>query len=161
MGVEPWNEDRDEVSVVVRRRDDEDGPYDETKGVVRNLHSAESVERRLRWVAERCCVKPRYENPGVHDPTSGAFRGGGSMTTLLPDDAEEVYHTAVPANLRDGLSSWWGQNRAGYLYRYQAAWPGPEPIVHWNGTTNPTSARAIEDREIPPTIRDAFPNRRR
>jgi hypothetical protein len=82
------------------------------------------------------------------------------MTTLLPVDAADVYETAFPADPRDGLSSWWGLNDEGYLYRYQASWPGREPIAHWNGTTNPASERAIEDREVPVTIRDRFPGRK-
>lgn len=160
VGVAPWNHEDDELGVLVHRWSKPSGPVDKTAAVVRNLHCPAAVERRLRWIAARCCVKPRYENPGTHDPTSGNFRGGGTMTTVLPKDAEEVYETAIPSDLRDGLSSWWGQSVDGYLYRYQASWPGREPVAHWNGTTNPASARAIVDGDVPETIRDVFPDRR-
>lgn len=158
---EPWQAEEDALSVVVHRRDAADQEFVESVVEVRNLHCPASVERSLRWIAGRCCVKPRYDNPGTHDPGSGVFRGGGAMTTILPVEAEEVYETAIPSDPKDGMSSWWGQNHERYLYRYQASWPGAEPVAHWNGTTDPSSERAIEDREIPVSIRDAFPDRRR
>ena len=41
--------------------------------------------------------KPKYENPGHHDPTSGNFRGGGSgKTSILPSHAEKLYSKSVP-----------------------------------------------------------------
>jgi hypothetical protein len=161
MCVDPWQSEDDEVPVLVQHQPKADGPVDESARLVRNLHCPASVERRLRWIADRCCVKPRYDNPGAHDPTSGGFRGGGTMTTLLPSDAEAVYKTARSSNPRDGMSSWWGINAEGFLYRYQPSWSGPEPVAHWNGTTDPASARAIEDRVIPASIREFFRERKR
>ena len=35
--------------------------------------------------------KPKYENPGHHDPSSGTFRGGGTKTSIFPKNADELY----------------------------------------------------------------------
>ena len=40
--------------------------------------------------------KPQYENPGHHDPNSPNFRGGGSKTSIIPQNAEEIYKYAIP-----------------------------------------------------------------
>lgn len=52
-----------------------------------------------------------YVNPGHHDPSSPDFRGGGSKTTHLPPDAEEVYRRAVPSD--SSGNSWFGRNSEG------------------------------------------------
>ncbi|CAN0525087.1 unnamed protein product, partial [Laminaria digitata] len=70
-----------------------------------------------------------YWNPGHHDPSSPNFRGGGSMTTHLPPDAEDVFSRAIPEAGRDGRS-WWGQADSGDWYRYQG---GVDEPLHWNG----------------------------
>ena len=74
-------------------------------------------------------TKPKYENPGHHDPSKN-FRGGGSKTSILPNDAEEVYLKAIPSP--DG-KTWWGKNSQGEIYRYQ---PHTDGKVHWNGREN-------------------------
>lgn len=153
--IDPWR--HDPLPVDVR-----DATQSTTsQGHVCNLHCADVVSRRMPWIAARCCVKPRYENPGHHDPASGVFRGGRGMTMVLPDDAEEVYRKAIPADAENKNTTWWGQNANGFLYRYAASWQGCGRLAHWNGTTDPSSERVIEDHEIPTTIRRAFPRRKR
>ncbi|HLP89363.1 MAG TPA: hypothetical protein VK184_12325 [Nostocaceae cyanobacterium] len=88
--------------------------------------------------------KPEYENPGHHDPSSPNFRGGGSKTTHLPPDAEEVYRNAIPE--KDG-KTWWGRNSQGEYYRYQ----GSNGKVHWNGREQ--SGRGLK---VPNYIRKRF-----
>ena len=88
--------------------------------------------------------KPAYENPGHHDPTSGRFRGDGERTTVLPEDAEEVYRTAIPDQ---SGKTWYGRNAHGEYYRYS----GSNGRVHWNGRTE--SGRGIE---VPRHIRERF-----
>jgi hypothetical protein len=83
------------------------------------------------------------------------------MTTELPSDAGEVYATAIPADPRNPGTSWWGQNAAMCLYRYGVHWSGGKPFAHWNGTTERSGPRTIEDREVPASIREAFPKRER
>jgi hypothetical protein len=75
-------------------------------------------------------TKPKYENPGHHDPSKKNFRGGGSKTSILPNDAEEVYLKAIPSP--DG-KTWWGKNSQGEIYRYQFHEDGK---IHWNGREN-------------------------
>lgn len=92
-----------------------------------------------------------YWNPGHHDPTSANFRGGGSMTTHLPPDAEEVFSRAIPEAGRDGRS-WWGQSNSGDWYRYQG---GVDEPLHWNGATGQTGGgRAIEAHNVPGAIKN-------
>jgi hypothetical protein len=89
--------------------------------------------------------KPKYENPGHHDPSSPNFRGGGSRTSKLPDDAAEVYKHAIPSP--DG-KTWWGRNAQGEIYRYQSHAEGK---VHWNGREK--SERGLQ---VPNYIRKRF-----
>ncbi|EDV4151824.1 hypothetical protein DU258_25025 [Salmonella enterica subsp. enterica] len=89
--------------------------------------------------------KPTYVNPGHHDPSSPDFRGGGSKTTHLPPDAEEVYRRAVPSD--SSGNTWFGRNSEGEFYRYQ----GSNGEVHWNGREK--SDRGLK---IPKWIRDRF-----
>ncbi|BAY07540.1 eCIS core domain-containing protein [Calothrix sp. NIES-2098] len=91
--------------------------------------------------------KPDYTNPGHHDPSSPNFRGGGSMTTPLPEDAASVYKTAIPD---EQGKNWYGQNADGEIYRYQPN-GGNDPGVHWNGREN--SPRGLE---VPSYIRKRF-----
>lgn len=91
--------------------------------------------------------KPEYENPGHHDPSSGNFRGGGSRTSRLPEDAEKVFERAIPEP--DGRT-WWGRNAQGEYYRYQ----GQNGKVHWNGREN--SERGLA---VPEYIRKRFGGR--
>jgi len=42
--------------------------------------------------------KPEYDHATHHEPSSPDFRGGGSKTTPLPPEAEEVYRKLVPAD---------------------------------------------------------------
>ena len=89
--------------------------------------------------------KPAYENPGHHDPRSPNFRGQGSRTSILPDDAEEVFRRAIPDPNNPG--TWYGRNASGDYYRYQ----GSNGRVHWNGTT--ASERGLQ---VPRYIVDRF-----
>ncbi|EDX3117369.1 hypothetical protein B6O77_004585, partial [Salmonella enterica subsp. enterica serovar Mississippi] len=89
--------------------------------------------------------KPTYVNPGHHDTSSPNFRGGGSKTTHLPPDAEEVYRRAVPADSEG--RSWYGQNSEGEFYRYD----GQNGEVHWNGREK--SDRGLK---VPQWIRNRF-----
>lgn len=89
--------------------------------------------------------KPTYVNPGHHDPSSPDFRGGGSKTTHLPPDAEDVYRRAVPSD--SSGNSWFGRNSEGEFYRYQ----GSNGEVHWNGREK--SDRGLK---VPKWIRDRF-----
>jgi hypothetical protein len=91
--------------------------------------------------------KPEYTNPGHHDPTSPNFRGGGSMTTPLPPDAEAVYQNAIPD--AEG-KNWYGRNADGEIYRYQPN-GGNDPGVHWNGREK--SPRGLV---VPPEVRARF-----
>jgi len=91
--------------------------------------------------------KPEYTNPGHHDPSSPNFRGGGSMTTTLPPDAEAVYQNAIPD--AEGRN-WYGRNADGEVYRY-APNGGNDPGVHWNGREN--SPRGLV---VPPEVRARF-----
>jgi hypothetical protein len=90
--------------------------------------------------------KPKYRNLGHHDESSGKFRGGGSKTTPLPDDAEEVYQNAIPSS--DGRS-WYGRNSQGEIYRYQVDEGG---FVHFNGSSS--SPRGLK--KIPKQIEKRF-----
>ncbi len=89
--------------------------------------------------------KPKYENYGHHDPSSPLFRGGGSKTTPLPGDSEEVYGKAIPES---NGKNWWGKNSTGEYYRYSSSNNGK---AHWNGRQN--SSRGLK---IPHYIRDRF-----
>ena len=89
--------------------------------------------------------KPTYDPATHHDPSSPDFRGGGSKTTPLPPDAEEVYRRSVPGDSEG--RTWYGQNSEGEFYRYQ----GQNGKVHWNGREK--SARGLK---VPQWIRNRF-----
>ncbi|MDM0047926.1 hypothetical protein [Variovorax sp. J22R115] len=91
--------------------------------------------------------KPKYTNPGSHVPGDPNYRGGGSMTTTLPADAEAVYQSAIP----DAAGkNWYGRNASGEVYRYQPN-GGSEGGVHWNGRES--SPRGLV---VPPEVRARF-----
>lgn len=115
-----------------------------------NFHEPEAVVRHAAWIARWCCAKPVYENPGHHDPKSHLFRNDGK-TSRLPDDAEQVFHSAFPED-RHGLT-WWGQNRDGYWYRYQGYRHVDRSVVHWNGSTDPANAPALREGDVPAAFR--------
>ncbi|MFJ4344025.1 RHS repeat-associated core domain-containing protein [Pseudomonas sp. NPDC089401] len=71
--------------------------------------------------------KPKYENPGHHDPSSGKFRGGGSKTSILPKNAEELYKKAVPD--KEG-THWYAMDNDGVIHRFGNSNDGK---AHWNG----------------------------
>ena len=111
----------------------------------------EHAQARLQTLQDGVAdIEPRaYTNPGHHDPTSPNFRGGGSMTTHLPRDAEEVFARAIPEPGRHG-DSWWARADSGDWYRYQG---GRGDAVHWNGATGRTGgARAIQAHDVPGDI---------
>ena len=87
--------------------------------------------------------KPKYGNPGHHQP-GPRYRGGGSKTTPLPADAEQVYKKAIPTANGE---TWYGQTEKGKVYRYQ----GKNGEVHWNAREN--SPRGLT---VPPKIKARF-----
>ncbi|WP_232533577.1 RHS repeat-associated core domain-containing protein [Salmonella enterica] len=74
--------------------------------------------------------KPTYENPGHHEPSSGKFRGGGSQTSILPSNAEELYKHAIPD--AEG-KHWYAMDKDGVIHRYGNSNDGK---AHWNGDTS-------------------------
>lgn len=94
--------------------------------------------------------KPEYENPGHHDPSSPNFRGQGSKTTPLPDDADKVYRRAVPD--KDNPNAWFGENPDGEFYRYHNS----NGKAHWTGREK--SDRGLR---VPPYIRGRFKSKGR
>lgn len=97
--------------------------------------------------------KPKYMNPGTHDPTNTAtFIKNKS---LLPSDAEAAFKRAVPSP--DG-KTWYAKSSDGNsTYRYS----GKNGDVHWNGATGPAGrtggrADAIADHDVPKYVRDRF-----
>ncbi|WP_369611764.1 RHS repeat-associated core domain-containing protein [Snodgrassella alvi] len=74
--------------------------------------------------------KPKYENPGHHDPSSGNFRGGGTKTSVLPSDAEKLYEHAIPD--KEG-KHWYAIDKDEVIHRYGNSNNGR---VHWNGDTS-------------------------
>ncbi|ALL65001.1 RHS repeat-associated core domain [Paraburkholderia caribensis MBA4] len=87
--------------------------------------------------------KPKYENPGHHDPSSGNFRGGGTgKTSILPSNAEGLYKHAVPD--AEG-KHWYALDQSGVVHRYGNSNNGH---VHWNGDTS--QGRGIP---IPPEVK--------
>lgn len=67
---------------------------------------------------------------GHHDPSSGVFRGGGSKTSILPGNAEELYKHAIP----DAQGKhWYAMDENGVIHRYGNSNNGK---VHWNGDTS-------------------------
>jgi len=100
--------------------------------------------------------KPAYENPGHHELGNENFRGGGSMTTPLPKDAEKVFESALPEPGQNGRV-WWGKADSGDWYRFSGAADAP---VHWNGATGKSGgARALGDHDVPGQVarRQALP----
>ncbi|WP_413531459.1 RHS repeat-associated core domain-containing protein, partial [Rahnella inusitata] len=89
--------------------------------------------------------KPVYDAAAHHDSSSPDFRGGGSKTTPLPPDAEDVYQRSVPSDSEG--RTWYGQNSEGEFYRYQ----GQNGQVHWNGRE-----RSVRGLKIPQWIRNRF-----
>ncbi|WP_339533375.1 RHS repeat-associated core domain-containing protein, partial [Pseudomonas mucidolens] len=74
--------------------------------------------------------KPKYQNPGHHDPSSGNFRGGGSKTSVLPNNAEQLYKRAIPD--ADG-KHWYAMDDNGVVHRFGNSNDGN---VHWNGDSS-------------------------
>ena len=89
--------------------------------------------------------KPKYENPGHHDPSSGNFRGGGSKTSVLPKDAESLYKKAIPD--AEG-KHWYAMDESGVTHRFGNSNDGN---VHWNGDTSQN--RGIP---VPPEVDKRF-----
>ncbi len=114
---------------------------------------AAEAARRAAEKAERKAnayhgPKPPYENPGHHDPSSPNFRGGGSMTSVIPPNHEQLFSRAIPEP--DGRT-WWAKDESGNYHRFQGSTGGP---VHWNGRSDSPRGAA------PPTyIRRRFGDR--
>ncbi|MCY7361823.1 MAG: hypothetical protein LH629_07130, partial [Ignavibacteria bacterium] len=88
-------------------------------------------------------IKPAYDNPGHHDPNSQNFRGGGSMTEIIPDNAEELYQKAIPDETG---KNWYNINNDGVIHRFSRDHNG---TVHWNGSEQ--GARGLHS--IPNNVR--------
>ncbi|AVT03669.1 hypothetical protein C8242_14565 [Paracidovorax avenae] len=71
--------------------------------------------------------KPKYENPGHHDPSSGKFRGGGSRTSILPCHHHALAEKAVPD--AEG-QHWYSIDDRGIIHRFGNSNDGK---MHWNG----------------------------
>jgi hypothetical protein len=82
--------------------------------------------------------KPKYENPGHHDPKSGKFRGGGSKTEIIPDNHEELWKKAIPGfsdlETKQGIGmpkTWYSIDDTGKIHQFQVDNNG---IAHWAGS---------------------------
>ncbi len=89
--------------------------------------------------------KPQYTNPRHHDPSSKNFRGGGSKTSILPQNAEDIYRVSIPDGSR---KHWYAKSQDGTIHRFGNSNDG---TVHWNGSTN--SPRGII---VPPEVLKRF-----
>lgn len=87
--------------------------------------------------------KPKYDNPGHHDPKSSNFRGGGSKTEVIPENHEELWKRAIPgsSNIKTKQeipSVWYSIDGNGKIHQFQVDHNG---IAHWAGSEN--GARGI------------------
>ncbi|MQT49932.1 Rhs family protein [Pseudomonas helleri] len=89
--------------------------------------------------------KPKYHNPGHHDLSSGNFRGGGSKTSIIPQNAEQLYKRAIPDV--DGRH-WYAMDEDGVIHRFGNSNDGN---VHWNGDSS--QGRGVP---LPPEIEKRF-----
>jgi RHS repeat-associated protein len=73
--------------------------------------------------------KPKYTNPGHHDPSSGSFRGssGGRKTSVLPCHHETLAKKSVPD--AEG-KHWYAVDDKGVVHRFGNSNDG---TMHWNG----------------------------
>lgn len=113
---------------------------------VLSVRSQDDWNAHLPEIANYYCVRRIYENPGHHDPTSPSFRAGGSLTSILPSDAEALYEKALPVDLR--AKTWWARDKQGVYHRFVEHHP---PYVHWNGSS--TGERSIRIEDIPAAVR--------
>ncbi|WP_314915203.1 RHS repeat-associated core domain-containing protein [Pseudomonas helleri] len=89
--------------------------------------------------------KPKYHNPGHHDLSSGNFRGGGSKTSIIPQNVEQLYKRAIPDV--DGRH-WYAMDEDGVIHRFGNSNDGN---VHWNGDSS--QGRGVP---LPPEIEKRF-----
>lgn len=88
--------------------------------------------------------KPKYENPGHHDPKSTNFRGGGSKTETIPENHEELWKKAIPGfsdvKTKEEIPSvWYSIDNKGKIHQFQVDHNGN---THWAGSEN--GARGIK-----------------
>lgn len=88
--------------------------------------------------------KPKYENPGHHDPKSTNFRGGGSKTEIIPENHEELWKKAIPGfsdvKTKEEIPSvWYSVDDKGKIHQFQVDHNGN---AHWAGSEN--GARGIK-----------------
>lgn len=81
--------------------------------------------------------KPRYSNPGYHDPRNPNIKRG---KTPLPEDAEAVFKNCIPnTKALDSFKqpkAWYGQNSKGEWYRFNTNnRPGADYEAHFSGIT--------------------------
>ncbi|RBL92459.1 RHS repeat-associated core domain-containing protein [Chitinophaga flava] len=90
--------------------------------------------------------KPKYDNPGHHQPGHPKFRGGGAgKTSILPKNAEEIYKKAIPDS--EG-KHWYAKDEAGEIHRFGNSNDGK---AHWNGSSG--QGRGIE---VPKDVKKRF-----
>ncbi|MFT5890890.1 MAG: hypothetical protein ACI9Y7_000988 [Dokdonia sp.] len=91
--------------------------------------------------------KPRYENPGHHDRKSPNFRGGGSKTELIPDNAEDLYKKAIPGYTNEvskqGIpKKWYSVDEKGKIHQFTVDNNGN---THWAGSENGSRGVTIDN----------------
>ncbi|MBD1211876.1 MAG: hypothetical protein H9534_03800 [Dolichospermum circinale Clear-D4] len=81
--------------------------------------------------------KPEYVNPGHHEKGPN-FRGGGSMTEVIPSNHQELWSKAIPGKqvFESGTMSgkpknWYAIDENGIIHRFTVDNNG---LAHWNGS---------------------------
>jgi len=92
-------------------------------------------------------VKPKYENPGHHDRKSSNFRGGGSKTELIPENAEVLYKRAIPGFTNDvskqGIpKKWYSIDKNGKIHQFTV---DHNENSHWAGSENGPRGISIDN----------------
>jgi len=115
-----------------------------------NSNEVSRLSERLHAWEEVADAPPVRLDPSAHhDPSSPAFRGGGSRTTPLPSDWETAFTRALPEAGSRG-TTWWARVGNTY-YRYQGSVISNQTVLHWNGMTSGNAAIRLQD--VPNTIR--------
>ncbi len=98
------------------------------------------------------CVR----NPGHHDPSQkDKFRGGGSKTEIIPNNAEELYKKAIPgfdatSTNQDIPKKLYSIDKEGTIHQFfvdnrgMAHWAGSEKGARGVHIDNTTKKRLLE-----------------
>ncbi|WP_409415946.1 hypothetical protein [Flavobacterium sp. PS2] len=91
--------------------------------------------------------KPKYENPGHHDLKSPNFRGGGSKTEIIPENAEALYKRAIPGltnkESQQGIpKKWYSIDEKGKIHQFQVDNNG---YTHWAGSENGSRGVTVDN----------------